>query len=107
MNALTWLLQRISAALLVIVLGIHIWLQYVSNSDLITYSDASARLSSAPFVVLYVLILVFGLFHALNGVYSILVDIGLKMRKTTAAVLVCAGLGLVSLGLYSVSKFIM
>lgn len=107
-NAMTWLLQRISAALLLVVLGIHIWALYVFNtSEVISFSEARARLSSAPYVLLYVLLLFFGLFHALNGVYTVMVDMGLKTRKTTIGILIILGTALFGIGVYSIVQFIM
>ncbi|MFZ5648150.1 MAG: succinate dehydrogenase [Bacillota bacterium] len=107
MNALTWLLQRISAAVLVIVLGIHVWALYVLNTGVINFTEAKARLLSAPYVTLYALLLSFGLFHALNGVYTVMVDMGLKTRKTTIGILLALGTALFGIGLYSVVQFIM
>ncbi|MFZ5632166.1 MAG: succinate dehydrogenase [Bacillota bacterium] len=107
MNALTWLLQRISAVFLLVLLGIHIWLLHVANtSEVISFSEARARLVSAPFVALYVLLLFFGLFHALNGLYTVMVDMGLKARKTVIGILLAVGLGLFGIGLYAVVQFI-
>lgn len=108
LNAMTWLLQRISAALLLVVLGIHIWALYVFNtSEVISFSEARARLSSAPYVLLYVLLLFFGLFHAFNGVYTVMVDMGLKTRKTTIGILIILGTALFGIGMYSIIQFIM
>lgn len=108
MNALSWLLQRISAAVLLVLLGIHIWLLYVTNtSEVISFNEAKARLTTAPYVTLYVLLLFFGLFHALNGLYTVMVDMGIRPRKTAVGVLLAIGLGLFGIGLYSVVQFIM
>ena len=108
LNAMTWLLQRISAALLLVVLGIHIWALYVFNtSEVISFSEARARLSSAPYVLLYVLLLFFGLFHAFNGVYTVMVDMGLKTRKTVVGLLITLGGAILGIGLYSIVQFIM
>jgi len=107
-NALTWLLQRVSAAFLLVLLGIHVWLIYVTNtSEVISFSEAKARLLSAPYVTLYALLLLFGLFHALNGIYTIMVDMGIKPRKTAIGVLLAIGLGIFGIGLLAVSQFIM
>ncbi len=108
MNAITWLLQRISAAVLLIVLGLHVWLLYVANpAEIIQFSEAKARLVSSSYVVVYVLLLLFGLFHALNGLYAIMVDMGLRARLVTISVLIILGLTLFGVGLYSVLQFIM
>lgn len=108
MNALTWLLQRISAAFLLVLLGIHIWMLFVTNtSEVISFSEAKSRLVSAPYVTLYVLLLFFGLFHAFNGLYTVMVDMGIRPRKTAIGVLLSLGLGLFGIGLYSIVQFIM
>ncbi len=106
-NAITWLLQRISAVLLVVLLGIHVWLQFVVNpSEVITFSEAKARLVTGSYVTLYILLLSFGLFHALNGLYTVMVDMGLKARLTTVCILLVVGVTLFAVGMYSVLKFI-
>lgn len=106
-NAITWLLQRISAAILVIFLGLHIWLLFVVNpSEIIQFSEAKARLVTGMYVIIYVLLLSFGLFHALNGLYTVMVDMGLKARVTTICILLALGIGLFGIGLYSVMQFI-
>jgi len=107
-NAMTWLLQRISAALLLVVLGIHIWALYVFNtSEVISFNEARDRLLSAPYIVLYALLLFFGLFHALNGLYTVMVDMGLKTRKTVVGLLITLGGAILGIGLYSIVQFIM
>lgn len=107
-NAITWLLQRISAALLLVVLGLHLWLLYVANpAEIIQFSEAKARLVTGSYVTIYVLLLLFGLFHALNGLYTVMVDMGLRARLVTISILVILGVTLFGVGLYSVVQFIM
>jgi succinate dehydrogenase hydrophobic anchor subunit len=107
-NAMTWLLQRISAAVLLVLLGVHLWLLYMTNaSEVISFAEAKARLVSAPFITLYVLLLLFGLFHALNGLYTVMVDMGIKPRKTAISALLAVGLSLFGVGLISIFQFIM
>lgn len=108
MNAMTWLFQRISAAVLLVLLGAHLWLLYITNtSEVISFAEAKARLVSAPFITLYVLLLLFGLFHALNGLYTVMVDMGIRPRKTAIGALLAVGLGLFAIGLISIVQFIM
>lgn len=107
-NAIAWLFQRISAAVLLVLLGVHLWLLYITNtSEVISFAEAKARLVSAPFITLYVLLLLFGLFHALNGLYTVMVDMGIKPRKTVIGALLAVGLGLFGIGLISIFQFIM
>jgi succinate dehydrogenase hydrophobic anchor subunit len=56
-----WLLQRLSAVLLIVVLFIHIWITRFN-------------------LVVDLTILALGLFHGLNGVRVILLDFGLGAR---------------------------
>ncbi|AGK99692.1 succinate dehydrogenase membrane subunit [Desulfoscipio gibsoniae] len=107
MNAWVWLLQRISAALLLIILGLHVWLIYVTNPvEVISFDEAKGRLTSASYIVLYALLLLFGLFHAFNGLYAVMVDMGLKARLITICILLVVGLALLVSGMYSVLQYI-
>ena len=107
MNAITWLLQRVSAALLIVLLGLHIWLLFVINpAEIIRFDEAKARLANGAYVLLYTLLLLFGFFHAFNGLYNVMVDMGLKARTTTIIILAVLGVSLFGVGLYSVTQFI-
>lgn len=108
MNAITWLLQRVSGALLIVLLGLHIWLLFIVNpAEIIQFDEARARLATGAYVALYALLLLFGFFHAFNGLYNVMVDMGLKARITTISILVVLGVGLFGVGLYSVTQFIL
>jgi len=64
-----WLLQRISAALLVVLLGLHIW---ASNFA----TDWASLLRAGVDISL----LAVALFHGLNGVRTIVLDFGLGVQ---------------------------
>ena len=75
MHAWTWFLQRISAVFLVIVLGLHIGFLHFSNAgETLNYSDIMIRLKTPVLISLDILLLIFGLYHALYGLYSIFLD---------------------------------
>jgi len=80
-----WLFQRITAVLLIVVLGVHLWL---SN-----FGQGSAPLRAGLGVVLLGL----ALFHGFNGVRTVIFDfdIGAQGRKFTTMLLLL--LGVVSL----------
>lgn len=76
-----WALQRISAAALIALLGIHLWLTHfkdasgeTSGETLITFGDVSMRLGQFIYVVVDYLLLAFVLFHGLNGARTVLLD---------------------------------
>ncbi len=90
-------MQRVSAILLVFLAGFHLWRLHMAK--IITLSILTSRWELLLFVVLDLLLLAVGLFHGLNGLYAVLVDLGLKKKSaTTAAISLCI-VGIVSLGL--------
>ena len=109
MNAWTWLLQRISACVLIIVLGLHIWfLHFAHSGEVLHYSEITKRLGIPIFITLDILLLIFGLYHAVYGVYSVFLDFGfgLKTRVAVLGLLIVAALGFLGLGIYGFWVFI-
>lgn len=101
MNAWTWLLQRISAVLLLFLAGFHIWRLHIDK--IIALNLATSRFELLIFVVLDSLLLVFGILHGMNGLYAVLVDFGLKKNVATITVIsMCtAGIVLLGVGIYA------
>jgi succinate dehydrogenase / fumarate reductase membrane anchor subunit len=89
-NVWLWLLQRVSAVLLIIVLGVHLWL---SN-----FGQASASLRA----ILGVTLLGLALFHGLNGVRTVVLDfdVGIQGRKFTTMLLLLLGVVSLLFGMY-------
>lgn len=109
MNAWTWLLQRISAFVLLIALGLHIWfLHFAHGGEVLRYSEIIRRLGSPIFITLDILLLVFGLYHALYGAYSVFLDFGFgfRARVVVLGLLIMAGLCFLGLGIYGFWVFI-
>jgi succinate dehydrogenase / fumarate reductase, membrane anchor subunit len=103
MHAWTWFLQRISAVILVIALGLHIGFLHFSNAgEPLKYSDVMVRLKTPVFISLDILLLIFGLYHALYGLYSIFLDFdsGKKEKLIVLGLLVVMGLGFVGFGIF-------
>ena len=110
MNAWTWLLQRISAFVLLIVLGLHVWfLHFAHSGEVLHYSEIIKRLGTPIFVTLDILLLIFGLYHALYGVYSVFLDFGFgfKRRVLVLGLLIVAGMGFLGFGIYGFWVFIL
>lgn len=89
-NVWLWLLQRITAALLVVVLGLHLWLA--------NFGQASASLRA----VLGLVLLGLALFHGLNGLRTIILDfnVGIQGRKFTTVILLLLGVASLLFGVH-------
>jgi succinate dehydrogenase hydrophobic anchor subunit len=106
-NAWAWLLQRISAFVLLIVLGLHIgFLHFAHGGEVLRFSEITARLGNTIFITLDVLLLIFGLYHALYGLYAIFVDFGFKGKGVFLGLLVLVGIGFLSFGIYGFWTFL-
>ena len=97
-----WLLQRLTAAFLVVVLAYHFMLlHFVNHAYEITFAGTQARMSQVGYFITMVLFLIAGTFHGVNGVYNALVNQGLKGTQKTAVkwLLVVAGVMLIVQGI--------
>ncbi|MFC4437299.1 MULTISPECIES: succinate dehydrogenase hydrophobic membrane anchor subunit [Natrialbaceae] len=98
-----WLLQRITAAFLVVVLAFHFFqLHFVNHAAEVTFAGTQERMSTIGYFVTMVLFLIAGAFHGVNGVYNALVNQGLEgtQKKVVLSVLVLAGAALIAQGIY-------
>jgi len=89
-NVWLWLFQRITAVLLVIVLGLHLWLA--------NFGQASASLRA----MLGVILLGLALFHGLNGVRTVILDfdVGIQGRKLATVILLLLGVASLLFGVH-------
>jgi len=96
-----WLLQRITAAFLVVVLAFHFFLlHFWHHADEVTFAMTNARMSNVFYFATMWLFLVAGTFHGVNGVYNALVNQGIEGTKKSAVkgLLILAGLLLIVQG---------
>ena len=97
-----WLLQRLTAAFLVIVLAFHFMLlHFINHAADITATGTAVRMSQIGYFLTMVLFLVAGTFHGVNGVYNALVNQGLDGTQKSAVkwVLIVAGVLLIVQGI--------
>ena len=97
-----WLIQRITAAFLVVVLAYHfMMLHFVNHAADITFAGTQARMSQVGYFLTMVLFLIAGAFHGVNGVYNALVNQGLDGTQQTVVkwLLVVAGALLIVQGI--------
>ena len=98
----TWMLQRLTAAFLVVVLAFHFFLlHFVNHAAEIRFMGSQARMQELGYFVTMVLFLVTATFHGVNGVYNALVNQGLDgtAKTATQVVLGVASLLLVAQGI--------
>ncbi|OYR55360.1 succinate dehydrogenase [Halorubrum halodurans] len=79
-----WLLQRITAAFLLVVLAFHFFLlHFVHHADEVSFLMSAGRMETMSYYSLMVLFLLTATFHGVNGVYNALVNQGLTGTKRT------------------------
>ena len=98
-----WLLQRVTAAFLIVVLAFHFFqLHFLNHAWEITFAETQLRMENVGYMLTMILFLWTAAFHGLNGVYNALVNQGLSgtPKRVVLAVLTLAGLALVAQGTY-------
>ncbi|MDL5361242.1 succinate dehydrogenase hydrophobic membrane anchor subunit [Halalkalicoccus sp. NIPERK01] len=97
-----WLLQRVTAAFLVVVLAFHFFLlHFVNHASEITFAGSQYRMGDLGYYSLMVLFLITATFHGVNGVYNALINQGLDGTQKTVVkwILVVAGVALIVQGI--------
>jgi succinate dehydrogenase subunit D (EC 1.3.5.1) len=97
-----WLIQRVTAAFLVVVLAFHFFLlHFVHHAADVTFGMTSARMQELTYFSLMVLFLVTATFHGVNGVYNALINQGLAgiQKRIVQGVLIVASALLIVQGL--------
>ncbi|THE62913.1 succinate dehydrogenase [Salinadaptatus halalkaliphilus] len=98
-----WLLQRLTAAFLVVVLAFHFFqLHFVNHAADVTFMGTQARMENIGYFLAMVLFLIAGTFHGVNGVYNALVNQGLTgtPKKVVLGVLIIASVALIAQGIW-------
>lgn len=96
-----WLLQRVTAAFLAVLLAFHFFqLHFVNHAYEITFAGTQARMSNIFYFAAMWLFLVTAAFHGINGVYNALVNQGLdgRPKQVIKYGLILAGIVLIAQG---------
>jgi succinate dehydrogenase / fumarate reductase membrane anchor subunit len=112
-----WLLQRVTAVGLVVLLPIHIVINHLANISkveegilpgLVVFSNVMERFESPAYWVVDVLLLSFALYHGLNGVRNVAMDYGLRGvgEKAVTGALSLVGVAAFAFGIIALSAFI-
>jgi succinate dehydrogenase hydrophobic membrane anchor protein len=95
----SWLMQRVTAVLLIVCLAIHLILTHLANIGNLDSTNVAGRLANGGLTAVDIILLAAGIFHALNGLRMVLMDYWFSSR--TRALALTGGLwvvGLVFLG---------
>jgi len=110
-GSIGWLLQRISAIVLVLLLVAHFVVIHYSGTGDVNFDIVKDRLLHPTWGPVWktmtMVLLVLSLFHALNGTWGVLLDYIRKtwVRLTLFSVIVMVGLVLVTLGSITILSF--
>lgn len=102
-----WVLQRITAVLLLALLGAHFFvLHFIPSEAYITFAGVSARLQRVLFWVIDFGLLVIALYHGLNGVRAVALDYWPRADRSLSLVLMLIGLAAALYGGQALTVFI-
>ncbi len=112
----SWYLFIFAGLVIFVLLGIHMVIMHLDGillalgigyENVLKFNSVFARGKQTFFVVLYILLLGFALFHGFYGLRTILFELNLKrgIKKAVTAILVLAGLALFAYGTYAAVAF--
>jgi succinate dehydrogenase cytochrome b556 subunit len=104
-----WILQRLSAVLLFLLLGTHLAvLHYVGENLTINFAGVAMRMKNVLYLLVDGGLLTFGLYHALNGVRAVLFDFGFGQsgRRAITVILLVVGVTFLLWGMYALTAFL-
>lgn len=79
------ILHYITGIGLFLLVGLHLLIIYLSSGEQTGWEAVSARAASAGWLAFYILLLVFGLYHGINGLRTIILE--LPIPKPPARIL--------------------
>lgn len=102
-----WVLQRATGALLLLLLGLHFWVTHFATKGPVTFANVTERVRSPIWFHIDVALLAVIIYHALNGVRTIILDLGLTRKKALALDwgLVALGLAMLAFGSWGLLPF--
>jgi succinate dehydrogenase / fumarate reductase membrane anchor subunit len=112
-----WVIQRITGVALVALLAVHIGVEHFGNLDkpgvstrereLIVFSDVAHRMTMWWWWVINISLLGFALYHGLNGIRNIALDLGVKKRgdRLVTALLSVIGVAAFAFGIAALIGF--
>ncbi|MEK6777491.1 MAG: succinate dehydrogenase, hydrophobic membrane anchor protein [bacterium] len=102
-----WFLQRLSALFLLALLLGHFYFLHYAEEGFVTYDKVAARLASPSWKVMDISFLVLAVFHAMNGLWTVVLEYVHTQRAQRQLLFVLMGIGFIFLGIgiFSVGTF--
>ena len=103
-----WLMQRVTALMLLVLLTLHFWVTHYANpNEILDFSVVKIRLQAFLFLVVDFLLLSAALYHGINGMRNIALDFegGRKMHKYITVLSVVLFIIFMALGTYALWMF--
>lgn len=105
-GAVIWLLQRISAVILFVILIIHFVTYHFISQGLYPWKEVVAKMQSPWFNLFQFIFLVSALFHGLNGIWMVTEDYihGRFWRIVIYSLILLVGISLLFIGTVTIIK---
>ena len=102
-----WFLQRITAIFLAFGLLVHFWVLHFVIERPVTFAKVQERMLTPGWVIFDLLLLVFAIYHALNGLWNVIIDYNPSpaFRKVLGWGIFIFGLALLIVGIYALIPF--
>jgi len=96
------ILQYITAIGIFFFVGVHLLVSHFSSGDPESWTSVVSRATSSGWFALYIFILVFGFYHTLNGLRTIILEFSIPQRAIKAVdwTLMIGGLAVFGYAIY-------
>jgi succinate dehydrogenase / fumarate reductase membrane anchor subunit len=96
------ILQYITGVGLFVVAGWHIWFSHLTGEEITEWQSVSERAASSGWLAFYILLLVFGLYHGLHGLRTVILEFSVPARaaKVLDWALVLVGVAILGYAAY-------
>jgi succinate dehydrogenase / fumarate reductase membrane anchor subunit len=96
------ILQYISGIALFFFVGAHLLVSHLSSGEPTTWESVSERATSSGWLTFYILLLIFGIYHGLHGLRTIILEFSIPNSavKVLDRVLLAVGLAVFGYAVY-------
>jgi len=96
------ILQYISGIALFFFVGAHLLVSHLSSGEPTTWESVSERATSSGWLTFYILLLIFGIYHGLHGLRTIILEFSIPSSavKVLDRVLLAIGLAVFGYAVY-------
>src|SRR4030067_3539951 len=91
-------LQYVAGIGIFFLVGLHLLISHLGSGEPEAWSSVSQRATSAGWLTIYILILVFGIYHVMHGVRGIILEFSLPQTAVKALNWTIVFIGVVILG---------